>query len=245
MRKLISTVIIAAAMISAIPAYSAEAQLTPTATGANYSVRVMSWADIPFRTVVRQQYDFSCGSAAVATLLTHQWGIKTSEAEPFKAMWAKGDQTAIKTKGFSMLDMKQYLESRGIKAVGYRYSVTDIAKARQPGIALIDLKGFKHFVVVKGVASGKVLVGDSILGLTEYPAAEFTKMWNGIYLTVQPANDGRKPIFNLRSDWGPWSRAPIDENSGTSSIATLTGDLPPIYQLRPEILLDVRVGTVQ
>jgi uncharacterized protein len=245
MRKLLSAATIAATIMSATPAYPADVQLTPVATGANYSVPVMSWADIPFRTVVRQQFDFSCGSAAVATLLTHQWGIKTSESEPFKAMWLKGDQAAIKTKGFSMLDMKHYLETRGMKAVGYRYTVADIAKTQIPGIALIDLKGFKHFVVVKGVASGKVLVGDSILGLTEYPADTFTKMWNGIYLTVQPANDDRKPIFNLRSDWGPWATAPIDENSASLPITQLTGDLPPIYQLRPEILLDVRVGTVQ
>jgi uncharacterized protein len=245
MFKTIFSSIIAASLIYAGPSYASQVQLTPVATGANYNVPVMSWADIPFRTVVRQRFDFSCGSAAVATLLTYQFGIKTTESEPFRSMWAKGDQASIKAKGFSMLDMKHYLESRGLRAVGYRYSIADIAKARQPGIALIDLRGFKHFVVVKGVASGKVLVGDSILGLTEYPVDEFTKMWNGIYLTVTPPSEGKRPIFNLASDWGPWSRAPLTENSGTSSVNQLTGDLPPIYQLRPEILLEVRVGTVR
>jgi uncharacterized protein len=244
MRKSVLAAIVAAALSVPSSAIAADAQLTPVATGANYSVRVMSWADIPFRTVVRQQYDFSCGSAAVATLLTHQMGIKTSESEPFKAMWARGDQAIIKTKGFSMLDMKQYFESRGMRAIGYRYTIADIAKAQQPGIALIDLNGFKHFVVVKGVAAGKVLVGDSILGLTQYPAETFAKMWNGIYLTVQQTKAGHRPIFNLQSDWGPWASAPINENSSGSSINQLTGDFPPIYQLRPEILLDVRVGTV-
>ena len=34
--------------------------------GGNYEVYVMSWWEIPFRSVVRQQYDFSCGSAAMA-----------------------------------------------------------------------------------------------------------------------------------------------------------------------------------
>ena len=34
--------------------------------GGSYTIGVTSWRDIPFRTVVRQQYDYSCGSAAVA-----------------------------------------------------------------------------------------------------------------------------------------------------------------------------------
>src|SRR5438128_1698017 len=59
------------------------------------TVQVMSWRDIPFRTVVRQQHDYSCGSAALATLLTYSYGIKTTEVDTFTAMYAKGDQAKI------------------------------------------------------------------------------------------------------------------------------------------------------
>jgi uncharacterized protein len=128
--------------------------LTPDTAGANYRIRTMSWAEIPFRSVIRQQFDFSCGSAAVATLLTYHYGIKTPEIESFKAMWERGDQDKIRKLGFSMLDMKSYMQARGLKAQGYRFKVADIAKADRPGIALIDLRGFKHFVVVKGFNPG-------------------------------------------------------------------------------------------
>src|SRR3546814_13412897 len=66
----------------------------------------LTWWDIPFRSVIRQRYDFSCGSAALATLLTYHYGAPTSEAMPFRAMWEKGDREAIRKVGFSMLDMR-------------------------------------------------------------------------------------------------------------------------------------------
>jgi predicted double-glycine peptidase len=243
MRAKLALMAVACASL-ANPLAAGTVGLTPDTAGANYRIRTMSWAEIPFRSVIRQQFDFSCGSAAVATLLTYHYRAKTPEVESFKAMWARGDQEKIRKLGFSMLDMKHYLQARGLKAEGYRFRVADIAKAGRPGIALIDLRGFKHFVVVKGVRGNRVLVGDSILGLTEYSAQDFAKMWNGIYLAINSPDTEQRPVFNLTSDWGPWSKAPLESNVLTTSIADVTHDLPPIYQLRPEILLDVRVGTV-
>jgi uncharacterized protein len=231
-----------AALCLAAP-LTAELRLTPDAGGANYAVRVMSWAEIPFRSVVRQRYDFSCGSAAVATLLTYHYGIATDETGPFKVMWAHGDRAKIRKVGFSMLDMKQYLGSQGLRAEGYRFSVAELDKVRRPGIALIELRGFKHFVVVKGVRGDRVLVGDPVLGLGAYSRDDFAKMWNGILLAVVARDGAPKPRYNLASDWGPWSRAPLEENALTTSIGGLTSNLRPDYQVTPEILLDVRVGT--
>jgi uncharacterized protein len=234
---------IAAALSLAGPSV-AEVRLTPETGGANYAVSVMSWAEIPFRSVVRQRYDFSCGSAAIATLLTYHYGIRTGETEPFKAMWTRGDRDKIRKVGFSMLDMKQYLQARGLRAEGYRFSVTELGKIRRPSIALVELRGFKHFVVVKGVRGDRVLVGDPVLGLGEYSKADFAKMWNGIVLAIVASDGAPKPKFNLAGDWGPWSKAPLEDNALTTSIGGLTSNLRPDYQITPEILLDVRVGTV-
>jgi uncharacterized protein len=236
---------VAACLLTASPVAAGTVGLTPDTAGANYRIRTMSWAEIPFRSVIRQQFDFSCGSAAVATLLTYHYDIKTPEISSFKAMWARGDQGKIRKLGFSMLDMKNYLQARGLKAQGYRFKVADIANSGRPGIALIDLRGFKHFVVIKGVRGNRVLVGDSILGITEYSTQDFEKMWNGIYLAIGEIDGERPPAFNLASDWGPWSKAPLEANVLAASAAEAARDIPPIYQIRPEILLDVRVGTVQ
>ena len=85
-----------------------------------FAARVVSVKEARFTTTVRQQFDFSCGSAAVATLLTHHYGIPVTEREVFAQMFERGDQAKIRKEGFSMLDMKRYLESRGLHADGFK-----------------------------------------------------------------------------------------------------------------------------
>ncbi|MBL0924781.1 MAG: C39 family peptidase [Sphingomonadaceae bacterium] len=238
----------AAALLLTSPGAPAQAEVQLSReSGGDFSVSVMSWWEIPFRTVVRQRYDFSCGSAAVATILTHHYGRPTGEQEPFKAMWAKGDKELIRKVGFSMFDMKTYLTDLGYTTEGFRLKVDDLAKIKRPMIVLLDLNGFKHFVVVKGFKDGRVLTGDSVLGLTQYSAEDFGKMWNGIALAIVKTPQPIRPRYNLASDWGPWSQAPLEEGNDALavSISDLTTHLPPDYQLTPTILLDVRVGTVQ
>lgn len=221
----------------------AQVRLGPEATGGNYSVQVMSWADIPFRSIVRQRFDFSCGSAAVATLLTYHYGKPTSEQQPFAQMWKAGDQATITKAGFSMYDMKLYLQSIGLHSEGYKMDVDDLRKSGRPAIVLLDLNGYKHFVVVKGVRGNTVLVGDPIRGLAQYEAADFQKSWNGIALAIVKSATTKPPLFNLARDWGPWSTAPLDDNAQVANIGNVTTHLPQIYQLTPQILIDVRVGT--
>ena len=223
---------------------SAEVRLSGETNG-NYTVKVMSWWEIPFRSVVRQQYDFSCGSAAVATLLSYHYDRPTPEREAFARMWKAGDQAVIRKAGFSMLDMKKFLEGVGRQADGYRLGEEGLLKLKRPAVVLLDLNGFKHFVVVKGVRDGRVLVGDPLLGLNEYALADFMKTWNGIALIIRSEGQPKAPGFNLAGDWGPWSKAPMEDGAMHIAADDFTNHLPPSYQLSPQILLDVRVGTVK
>lgn len=223
----------------------AEVRLGREATGGDFSIGVMTWWDIPFRSVIRQRYDFSCGSAAVATLLTYHYDRPTSEQTPFKAMWALGDKETIRKVGFSMLDMRNYLQSIGYRAEGFNLKPEQLYQVKRPVIVLLDLDGFKHFVVVKGQTKDQVLVGDSILGLSKYSIEDFSKYWNGVALAIVDGPITKRPVYNLAGDWNPWSRAPMDQVSATAEVGDLTTHLPPLYQLTPEFLLDVRVGTVR
>src|SRR5215470_19450925 len=78
--------------------------------GTTATVAVKSYVARKFETVVKQRYDFSCGSAALATLLTFHYGRAVSEEQVFDAMWSVGDKANIRAKGFSLLDMKLYLQ---------------------------------------------------------------------------------------------------------------------------------------
>lgn len=202
--------------------------------GGNYSLNVISWRDIPFRTVVRQQYDYSCGSAAIATLLRYHYGTEVAEGEVFQSMYAIGDQARIREVGFSMLDMRGYLLSRGFTADGLRLSLDRLAELDVPAIALITHDNYRHFVVVKGIDANRVLVGDPTFGLQTYTRAEFEAVWNGVVLAVRrPPQGVDAPVYNDAAEWRPWAVAPLDDARGPVSPSDLTREFREIYQITP------------
>lgn len=206
-----------------------HAQASFNLVGDVASVHVTSLRDMPFRTVVRQQYDYSCGSAALATLLQHHYGRPVGEAEIFRAMYAAGDQAKIQKLGFSLLDMKHYLAKQGIRAEGYRWTARDIERSNAPAIALIQRGNYRHFVIIKGVRAGKILVGDPTQGIKLYPVADFLKVWNGVVF-VADAKSGPRPAYNRDEEWGQFTLGPFDPLSDTA-LASFTRELPPIFQI--------------
>lgn len=224
----------AAAILAALVASPpAAAQVRLRTDAGEASVKVLSWKDIPFRTVVRQEHDFSCGSAALATLLTYHYGRPTSEATTFSAMYASGDQAAIQKVGFSMLDMKRYLAAVGLASDGFRISLDELAQMRRPAIVLMNLGSYRHFVVIKGVQGDRVLVGDPALGLRTYRRADFMQMWNGVAFGLHERPGLRAPAFNQAAEWDPWARAPSGVVSRWDTTTALTDHLAPLYQITP------------
>jgi predicted double-glycine peptidase len=153
-----------------------------------------------FRTTIHQQYDFSCGSAALATLLTHHYGRPVTEEQVFQAMYEQGDQAKIKRAGFSLLDMKRYLESRGYEADGFEVSLDRLGEARVPAIALIRENGYNHFVVIKGLREDQVLLGDPSAGTRVMTRAEFERVWHGGILFVIRSHT-RIARFDVPDHW--------------------------------------------
>jgi predicted double-glycine peptidase len=184
----------------------AAASFSTSATSESYRVPVRSMAETKFNTIVRQRYDFSCGSAALATLLRYHYDRSLDEEATFRGMWAEGDREQIRRLGFSLLDMKRYLTSIGLASDGFKVSLDQIAKARVPGIALITLNKYRHFVVVKGLDPWRVLVGDPATGLRTMSRAEFLKNWNGIYFVLNSETERGRAHFNTPFQWAQYPR---------------------------------------
>jgi hypothetical protein len=171
---------------------------------------VRSFQERKFDRVVRQAYDFSCGSAALATLLTYHYEEPTTEQTAFRFMYERGDQKKIAQVGFSLLDMKNYLESQGYEADGYQAPLETLQEAGVPAIALITYRGYRHFVVVKGVSESEVLLGDPSLGLRHVSREDFKQSWeNGILFIIRNKPAVGQRNFNANADWGRVLRAPV------------------------------------
>ena len=192
----------------------------------SYNVEVKSYQEQLFGDVYRQQYDFSCGSAAVASLLSFHYGIEASENAIFEYMFKNGDREKIEEQGFSMLDMKDYLRSIGLNAEGYNIPIEIFRKIQIPAITIVNFDGYMHFVVIKGINSKNIILGDPSRGTLVLPIEEFKPYYkNAVLLVKNKTKLGRKS-FITAENYNIYSPSPISEAIARDSLATFSITLP-------------------
>jgi uncharacterized protein len=128
--------------------------------------------------VVRQEWDLTCGAAAVATLLTYQLNDPVSEREAALGMLRTGDIRLVRARlGFSLLDLKRFVASRGFVATGYGELELNELLAMAPIIVPIRVRNFGHFVVLRGAQEDRVLLADPAFGNRTMTLDAFNKAW--------------------------------------------------------------------
>jgi len=145
---------------------------------------IQSVRERKFEDLVQQKTDFSCGAAALATILRQAYWLDVDEEQIITGMLAQSDQNLVRVQGFSMLDMKRYVESIGMRARGYRVAPETLTDIKIPVVVLLDIRGYKHFVVMQRVHDGWVYIGDPVLGHKRFKIDDFVKGWNGIIFAV-------------------------------------------------------------
>ncbi len=188
-------------------ATAATVEVSP-GVGGRMLLQVWSMRELKVRSVVLQKYDYSCGSAAVATLLTYHYNTPTTEKVAFQTMFDHGNQGKIQKEGFSFLDMKRFLEAQGYPADGFEVSLDDLSKAGIPAIVLMVDNGYHHFVVVKGMRGNKVLLGDPAVGLRVVPREQFEASWPSRVVFVIHDSPARGE-FNTARDWSVRPTSPL------------------------------------
>jgi hypothetical protein len=208
---------------------SAGEVVLSSGVGGVVGVPITSVKERPFRTVVRQEFDNSCGSAAVATLLTYHFERPTTEHDAFIAMWESGDKARIQREGFSLLEMKLLLENLGYKADGFKVTLDKVKKVGVPVIVLIETNGYKHFVVVKGIRGGRVMVGDPARGLLKVKEERFMDVWkNGLVFAIHNADEIGRRHFDSDQEWAMMPSYDAKQAIDRAGLAAFTIALPPV-----------------
>jgi len=158
-------------------------------TGAADSIRkpVRSLLEIRQEGVIVQKWETSCAAAALATVLTFSHNDAVSEKQIAQTMLRSTDQIKVKVRGgFSLLDMKRFVETRGFKGIAYKDLTFDDLLQLQSPITPIDFQGNPHFVVVRGLtSSGEVHLADPAFGNHTVSVEAFKASWtNGIGFVV-------------------------------------------------------------
>lgn len=142
--------------------------------------------------IVKQKHDYSCGSAALATILKYYLGEEITEEQVINGLFQHGDRNQIeKRRAFSLLDMKRFVSVLGYNVAGYTAEIDDLRSLGMPCIIPINVFEYKHFVVFKGIYKDHVFLADPFMGNTSYTIDKFKDIWykNVLFMITNSGNE--------------------------------------------------------
>jgi predicted double-glycine peptidase len=155
---------------------------------------VVSWRELRDRNVVRQGFDYSCGAAALATLMRYYFGDDVSEeailVDILRSM-PLGDVQDREANGLSLLDLRLQAERMGYQATGVRLGVASLPALQGPVVVHLERADYRHFAVLRGVRGDRVYLADPSQGNLRLSVDRFVEEWSGVALVLG------KPGFGL------------------------------------------------
>lgn len=143
---------------------------------------VRSLLEIRHESVIIQEWDLSCGAAALATILKYQYGDGTSEKDIARALisrreYVENPELVKIRQGFSLLDLKRYVDSHGYQGIGFgKLAFADLVE-KEPIMVPVNFIGYNHFVVFRGVMKDRVLLADPGWGNRTMLRSDFENAW--------------------------------------------------------------------
>lgn len=137
---------------------------------AHQKIQVQSWKAQRDFGIVKQDLDFSCGAASVATLMNNFYGQNLTEEE----ILTKMDKTQMRA---SFDDMQRIMPELGFEAKGYALSFEQLVQLKIPVIVYLKYRKNDHFSVLRGIDENTVWLADSSWGHVAMSKAQFLDAW--------------------------------------------------------------------
>ena len=157
--------------------------------------------------IVKQQLDYSCGAAALATLMTGYFGEKTSEKEILELLsirlrkLTEEEISHKKLMGFSLLDLKYVAEQKGYRAAGYRLTLDQLRQLVAPVIVFVRPFGYQHFAVLRGMAGDRAFLADPARGNLSMSLARFSDEYGGAVFVLGRSGEEKIITYPLALSW--------------------------------------------
>ncbi|OHB82494.1 MAG: hypothetical protein A2V98_24425 [Planctomycetes bacterium RBG_16_64_12] len=177
-----------------------KAQQRPTAAGPpvrdeehRFHRHAKSWLELRTENVVMQQRDYSCGAAALATLIRHHWGDEVTETQLIGELVQMLTVEEMKERiqnGLSLTDLRRLAVRIGYLATIGRVEFDKLRESKVPLVVGIVVNDFDHFVVYRGTDGHYVYLADPARGNVRTPIPEFLDQWqkNAVLVVVKPGD---------------------------------------------------------
>ena len=152
------------------------------------------YRELRYEGVTGQTDWYTCGPAAVATLLTYYYDIPTTEAEALELAEGFMREMGLEPgpeRGVNALALKKTLEAKGVPTKGYRVKPEDLrnyfARGGLPVIVHLTAPR-KHFVVAVGMVGDQIVLADPSWDRSIIPFSAFVEErgYSGVVLVPIP-----------------------------------------------------------
>lgn len=133
-----------------------------------------TWKSYRDAEIEKQDKDYSCGAASLATILRYFYGIETDEAAVLeKVPNLDGDLSA------SFAELSMAANRYGFKTISVEADFKKLVQLKIPALAYVRHEGQDHFTVIRGVdkLSGRVWLADSSWGNRFFTRHQFMRLW--------------------------------------------------------------------
>lgn len=175
-----------------VPMLQAGAVL-PMTGDAIGQVRVNSWRELRDMHIIKQQQDYSCGAAALATLLNAYYGQNLTEQKIL-------DFVGI-NEAFSFADLVNAAQHFGFRPLAFVGDLNALRQLKMPAIVYLKVNRpgvlAGHFSVLRGMADNEVFLADPAWGNRRLTLARFEAMWRTRHDVEMP---GKFIVFLPKKD---------------------------------------------
>jgi uncharacterized protein len=186
--------LVAACSVSLAISPATVAAQVVVGSGLRVNRPTLSIKDLRDQHVVKQRFDFSCGAAALATLLRFGFGANITEPQLLTDLYgllSAEEKQVVRDTGFSLLHLQRVARSRGYNAEGFRIAADQLSMLSGPVIVFVEPRGYKHFAVLRGIEGDRVHLADPSRGNVRLSRHVFLHEWlqpdnSGIIFVVEP-----------------------------------------------------------
>jgi len=161
----------------------ADIHLTPH-KGYHITKPIKSWIEFKNDNLVRQNYDYSCGSASLATVMKHFYDQNMTEESILNDILdmkgigkEKAKELEEEDMSLSFLDLAEYIKTKGFKAIGLALNLKALKSLKAPVILFVKIRKNEHFTVFKGIDERYVYLADPSFGNSKIKISKFKEMF--------------------------------------------------------------------
>ncbi len=151
--------------------------------------RSASWKALRDRNVEIQAWDYSCGPAAVATIMRYYYGDPVTEEKICRTLWpllTESERLDRETGGFTIGDLEKAAHLLGYpNSQSTQTTLSVLLHLRAPVVVHLVCEENKHFAVYRGVREDRVYLADPSRGNIRVPLEQFAREWSGVVLTIE------------------------------------------------------------